>query len=38
MGIMATMILKYSWLDFIDMPLSAMFVVICTPTSNIRIF
>ena len=36
--IMASMILKYSWLDLIDMSLFAMFVVTCTPTSNIRVF
>lgn len=38
MDIMASMILTYSWLDFIDMPLFAMFVVTCTQTSNIGVF
>jgi len=36
MDIMASMIFTYSWLDFIDMPLFAMFVFTCTQTSNIR--
>ena len=38
MDIMASTILTYSWLDFIDMPLFTMFVVTCTQTSNITVF
>ena len=38
MDVVASMILKYSWLHFIDMPLFAMFVVTCTPASNTRVF
>jgi hypothetical protein len=33
---MANMMLTYSWLKFVDMPLFTMCVVICIQTSNIR--
>jgi hypothetical protein len=38
MDIMASMMLPYSWLKFIYMPLFIMCVVIRTETSNIDIF
>jgi hypothetical protein len=36
--VMASMMLTYFWLKFIDTPLLTMYVVVCIQTSNIDIF